>query len=88
MASRDTRQEFEGIVERLTSDYPSLARTGMPPFTRPVLMTLLIAGGLAWALLSVAMVAWGWKGVVLTCVSVLATAVALAVRTYRWRAGR
>ena len=88
MASRDTRQEFEDIVERLTTDYPSLARTGMPPFTRPVLVTLLIAGGVVWAFLSVAMVAWGWKGVVLTCATVLGTAIALAVRAYRWRAGR
>ena len=88
MASRDTRQEFEDIVERLTTDYPSLARTGMPPFPRPVLVTLLVVGGLTWAFLSVAMVAWGWKGVVLTGATVLATAVALAVRTYRWRAGR
>ncbi|HEX5205609.1 hypothetical protein ACFQS1_10735 [Paractinoplanes rhizophilus] len=88
MASRDTRQEFEDIVERLTTDYPSLARTGMPPFARPVLVTLLIVGGLAWALLSVAMVAWGWRGVVLTCAAVLGTVVALTVRTYRWRAGR
>jgi hypothetical protein len=88
MASRDTRQEFEDIVERLTTDYPSLARTGMPPFPRPVLVTLLVVGGLTWAFLSVAMVAWGWKGVVLTCAAVLGAAVALAVRTYRWRAGR
>ncbi|WP_433381486.1 hypothetical protein ACQPZX_17185 [Actinoplanes sp. CA-142083] len=88
MASRDTRQEFEDIVERLTSDYPSLARTGMPPFTRPVLVTLLIVGGMTWGLLSVAMVAWGWKGVVLTCATVLGSVIALAVRTYRWRAGR
>jgi hypothetical protein len=34
------------------------------------------------------MVAWGWKGVVLTCAAVLGTAVGLAVRTYRWRSGR
>jgi len=88
MASRDTRQEFEGIVERLTADYPSLARTGMPPWPRPVLVTLLIVGGVAWAFLSVAMVAWGWKGVVLTCATVLGTAVALAIRAYRWRSGR
>jgi len=88
MASRDTRQEFEDIVERLTSDYPSLARTGMPPFTRPVLVTLLIVGGVTWGLLSVAMVAWGGKGVVLTCAAVLGTVVALAGSTYRWRAGR
>jgi hypothetical protein len=88
MASRDTRQEFEDIVERLTADYPSLARTGMPPWRRPVLATLLIVGGVAWAFLSVAMVAWGWKGVVLTCAAVLGTAMALAIRAYRWRSGR
>lgn len=88
MASKDTRQEFEGIVERLTADYPSLARTGMPPWPRPVLITVLIVGGLTWAFLSIAMVAWGLAGVILTCATVLGTVVALVVRTRRWRAGR
>jgi len=88
MASRDTRQQFEDIVERLTADYPSLARTGTPPWPRPVLITVLITGAVVWGFLSVAMVAWGLWGVALTCATVLATAAALAVRTRRWRAGR
>ena len=63
MASRDTRQEFEGIVERLTADYPSLARTGLPPWPRPVLITVLAVGAVVRGFLSVAMVAWGRRGV-------------------------
>ena len=88
MASRDTRQEFEDIVERLTADYPSLGRAGLPPWPRPVLITVMIVGGLVWAFLSIAMVAWGLWGVVLTCATVLATAATLAVRSHRWRTGR
>jgi hypothetical protein len=30
-------------------------------------VTLIVLGALAWVSLSVLMVAWGWKGVVLTC---------------------
>jgi hypothetical protein len=88
MGNEDTRQEFEGIVERLTADYPSLTRTGTPPWPRPLLITVMIVGGLIWAFLSVAMVAWGSRGVVLTCATVLAAVAAQAIRTYRWRTGR
>lgn len=87
MGTEDTRQEFEGIVERLTADYPSLARTAGAPWPRPLLITVLIAGGVVWGFLSVAMVAWGWPGVVLTCVTVGGAAIALAVRNHRWRTG-
>jgi hypothetical protein len=88
MGNEDTRQEFEGIVERLTADYPSLARTGTPPWPRPLLLTVLIVGGLTWAFLSMAMVAWGARGVVLTVAVVLAAVAAQFVRIYRWRTGR
>ena len=88
MGTEDTRQEFEGIVERLTADYPSLARTAGAPWPRPLLITVLVVGGVVWGFLSVAMVAWGWKGVVLTCVTVVAAVIALAVRNHRWRTGR
>ena len=88
MGNEDTRQEFEGIVERLTADYPSLSRTGTAPWPRPLLLTVLIVGGVTWAFLSMAMVAWGWRGVVLTCSTVLAAIGAMAVRDYRWRTGR
>jgi hypothetical protein len=88
MGTEDTRQEFEGIVERLTTDYPSLTRTGTPPWPRPLLVTVLVVGGLTWAFLSVAMVAWGLPGIVLTVAVVLAAVAAQAVRTHRWRTGR
>lgn len=65
MAAEGTRQEFERIVERLTADYPSLTRKGLP-WPRPVLITMLCVGGVLWGLLSVAMVVWGGRGVVLT----------------------
>lgn len=88
MGTEDTRQEFDGIVERLTADYPSLARTGTAPWPRPLLITVMIVGGVVWAFLSMAMVAWGWPGVVLTCAVVLGAVAALAIRNYRWRTGR
>lgn len=87
MASEGTRPEFDRIVERLTSDYPSLGRPPGLPWSRPVLITVMVAGGVVWALLSIAMVAWGARGVALTGVVVTLTALAAAVdhrRRSRW----
>jgi hypothetical protein len=83
MGARDTRQQFDEIVGRLTADYPSLARTSRWP--RSVMIAMLVAGGVAWGLLSVAMVAWGWRGVVLTCSVVAVTGAATAIDSWRQR---
>ncbi|MEU8821953.1 hypothetical protein [Actinoplanes sp. NPDC048796] len=83
MATNDKEREFAEIVERLTTDYPSLAGRRRPP--RRVLITLAVVGGLVWGLLSVAMVAWGVFGVALTCTIVLLTGGAIAVDAHRWR---
>ena len=52
------------------------------PWPRPVLISVLVAGALAWGLLSILMVVWGWRGVVLTAAVVLLVA---AVGAYRSR---
>jgi hypothetical protein len=87
MASEGTRQEFEQIVERLTTDYPSLGRPPGQPWSRPVLVAVLVTGGVVWGLLSVAMVAWGWRGVVLTGVVAGLAALAAIVDARRRRDG-
>ena len=83
MASEDTRQEFQQIVERLTTDYPSLGRGTGLPWPRPVLITMSVVGGVVWACLSVAMVAWGWRGVALTGAVVATTALTLSLDARR-----
>ena len=85
MGSRDTRHEFEQIVERLTTDYPSLGRTSRRPWPRPVLVAVLVVGGVGWGLLSVAMVAWGRVGVILTLTVVAVAAIVAAVDARRRR---
>jgi hypothetical protein len=83
MASEGTRHEFDRIVERLTSEYPSLGRPPGLPWSRPVLITVMAVGGVVWALLSMAMVAWGARGVALTVAVVVAAALAAAVDHHR-----
>jgi hypothetical protein len=85
MATEDKRQQFEKIVEGLTTDYPSLVRRSRRSWPRPVLVTVAVIAGLVWAGLSVAMVAWGTPGVVLTCVVVLVAAAAVAADARRRR---
>jgi hypothetical protein len=85
MATEDKRQQFEKIVEGLTTDYPSLAGRSRRPWPRPVLVTVAVIAGLGWAALSVAMVAWGTAGVVLTCAVVAVAAAVLAVDARRRR---
>ncbi|GAA2608947.1 hypothetical protein [Paractinoplanes durhamensis] len=84
MATEDKQRQFDQIVERLTTDYPSLRRLPRQ-WPRPVLITVLSVAGVVWALLSVAMVAWGARGVALTLAVVALSAVALAVDNYRRR---
>jgi hypothetical protein len=83
MATNDRQRQFDEIVARLTADYPSLAGGRRRP--RHLVITLAVLGGVAWALLSVAMVAWGAPGVVLTCSVVAVTGLAVAADTYRHR---
>ena len=83
MGTEDRQRQFDQIVARLTADYPSLARRRRWP--RHVLVTAGVLGGLVWALLSVAMVAWGAAGVVLTCAVVALTAAVFALDAYRHR---
>jgi hypothetical protein len=77
MATEGTRQEFDQIVERLTTDYPALGRPAGLPWSPRVRIAVAVAGSVVWGLLSVAMVAWGWRGLVLTgAVAAVAAAVA------------
>ncbi|WP_250006432.1 hypothetical protein [Actinoplanes sp. M2I2] len=75
MSTEDKRREFDDIVARLTTDYPALTRAPWPRWPRPVLITVLVTAGVVWGLLSVAMVAWGARGVALTCAIVTVAAV-------------
>ncbi|GIM92246.1 hypothetical protein [Paractinoplanes toevensis] len=84
MATEDRQRQFEQIVERLTTDYPSLRRVPRQ-WPRPVLITVLAVGAVVWGLLSVAMVAWGARGVAMTCAIVAVAAVAMTIDDYRRR---
>jgi hypothetical protein len=83
MGTNDKQHQFDQIVARLTADYPSLA--GRPRRSRRFLTTAAVLGGLLWGLLSVAMVAWGAAGVVLTCAVVAVIGTGIAVDAYRQR---
>lgn len=83
MGTDDKQRQFDQIVARLTADYPSLA--GRRRLSRQLLITVAVAGGLVWGLLSVAMVAWGAVGVVLTCALVAVIGTGIAADTYRRR---
>lgn len=82
MGTNDKERQFEQIVARLTADYPSLA--GRRRWSRRLRVAVAIVGGLVWGLLSVAMVAWGTAGVVLTCAVVAVVIIASAADAYRW----
>ncbi|GAA1647994.1 DUF3040 domain-containing protein [Actinoplanes couchii] len=86
MSTRDTRREFEEIVGRLAAEDPGIARPVRMLTRRVQVVILAVIGGLIWAGLSVAMVAWGAAGVALTCICVLA-AVAFGVWFNRRRNG-
>ncbi|MEV0901850.1 hypothetical protein [Actinoplanes sp. NPDC049802] len=83
MGTGDRQREFEAIVAGLTADYPSLA--GRRRWSRTTRVIVAVAGGLVWGLLSVAMVAWGAAGVLLTVVVVALAATAAAVDAHRRR---
>ena len=83
MGTNDKQRQFDEIVARLTADYPSLA--GRRQWSRRALITVAVVGGLVWGLLSVAMVAWGAAGVVLTCALVAGAGAGIAVDDYRRR---
>jgi hypothetical protein len=83
MGTNDKQEQFDQIVARLTADYPSLA--GRHHWSRWRRVIVAVVGGLVWGLLSVAMVAWGAAGVILTCAVVAVVAAVIAVDGYRWR---
>jgi hypothetical protein len=83
MGTNDRQRQFDQIVAGLTADYPSLA--GRRRWSRRVLISAAVVGGVVWALLSVAMVAWGAAGVLLTCSVVAVTAAAFGIDSYRRR---
>jgi uncharacterized membrane protein len=83
MGTNDRQRQFDQIVADLRTDYPSLA--GHRRWTRRVLITAAVLGGIVWALISVAMVAWGLTGVVLACSVVVLTGATIAVDAYRRR---
>jgi hypothetical protein len=83
MGTDDKQRQFDQIVAHLTADYPSLA--GRRRLSRRVQIAVAVVGGLLWGLLSVAMVAWGAAGVVLTCAVVAINAAGAVADTYRRR---
>lgn len=83
MGTNDRQHQFEQIVAQLRADYPSLS--GRRRWPRHVAVTAAVLGGVLWGLLSVAMVAWGAVGVILTCSVVALTVAALGLDAYRHR---
>ncbi|MEV6349669.1 hypothetical protein [Actinoplanes sp. NPDC051851] len=82
MGTDDKQRQFDEIVARLRTDYPSLRPRRS--WSRGARIAVAVVGGLTWGLLSVAMVAWGAAGVVLT-LAVAVVAAALAVAAHRLR---
>jgi len=83
MGTEDKRRQFDDIVAHLTAEDPALARLPRRRWPRPVLITALVTGGLLWGLLSVSMVAWGARGVALTCGCVAAFGLVAALEARR-----
>ncbi|MEU8233263.1 hypothetical protein AB0C12_27090 [Actinoplanes sp. NPDC048967] len=83
MGTDDRQRQFDQIIARLTADHPSLTGRRRPP--RRTLVTVAVVGGLIWGLLSVAMVAWGTAGVVLTCALVVLFGAGIVAEEYRRR---
>lgn len=83
--NKSKKTQFDEIVTRLTADYPSLNRPVRRRWPRSVLIAACVLGAILWGLLSVAMVAWGRTGVVLTCTVVALVAGAIALDDYRLR---
>lgn len=83
MGTNDKQRQFDQIVARLTADYPSLARRR--GLSRRDVIAVAGVGGLVWGLLSVAMVAWGAFGIVLTCALVTIIGAGAAAEAYRRR---
>jgi len=67
MGTEDKRRQFDDIVAHLTAEDPSLGRAPRRRWSRPALITVMVFGAVVWGLLSVSMVAWGARGVALTC---------------------
>ncbi|MFF0373965.1 hypothetical protein [Actinoplanes missouriensis] len=78
MSTKDTRREFDRIIGRLADEDPMFRAPRR--LSRELLVALCVLGGLVWAGLSVLMVVWGAAGVVVTCLTVVAFALAVA----RW----
>jgi hypothetical protein len=85
MSTEDKHRDFNDIVDHLASDYPSLVRPPWPRWSRPVLITVSICAAVLWSLLSIAMVAWGLPGILLTCAIVLTCVVAGVLDARRTR---
>lgn len=83
MGPNEKQRQFDQIVAHLTADYPSLA--GRRRWPRQMVIAVAVAGGLLWGLLSVAMVAWGAVGVLLTCAVAGVVGAVAAVDSYRRR---
>ena len=84
MGTEDKKRQFDEIVEHLTAEYPSLNRP-VQRLPRWALITLAVLGALVWGLLSVAMVAWGATGIMLTCAVVALTAMAAGMNAWHSR---
>jgi hypothetical protein len=83
MGTNDRQRQFDQIVAGLTADYPSLA--GRRRWSRRMVITAAAVGAPVWGLLSVAMVAWGAAGVLLTCAVVALVGAMFAVDGVRSR---
>ena len=81
METNDTKRQFDQIVDGLVADYPSLANRRRP--ARRLVVVAAVVGGLAWGLLSMAMVAWGALGIALTVAVMALLATGIAVDSYR-----
>jgi hypothetical protein len=83
MGTNDRQRQFDQIVAGLTADYPSLA--GRRRWSRRMVIIVAAVGAPVWGLLSVAMVAWGAAGVLLTVGVVAVVGAAFAVDGVRSR---
>lgn len=76
--------QFDEIVNRLVAEDSSFDAATRTPFSwnTAARTALIVAAGLAWAGLSVLMVVWGWPGVLVTMLAVIAS-IMMSVRLSR-----
>ncbi|MDY7087205.1 MAG: hypothetical protein SYR96_19070 [Actinomycetota bacterium] len=84
MEAERRNPQFDEIVNRLVAEDSSFDAATRTPFSwnTAARTALIVAAGLAWAGLSVLMVVWGWPGVLVAVLAIIAS-IMMGVRLSR-----